>query len=382
MLKKYYLKHKDDNYLSFYYDGETKNLSNIEVLKKFSFLPQNAHSLKNSEWYEYIFKLNLIPQNRQNYNNLFAKVSSIFDLYDHFKGFNLNNNLWICEVNSTLKWANKNQYNNFENKLETFMFDHRFFVSDISNFNSPDWFTCGETIKTWKKENNNLFLLKSPLQVANKILYDNYAEFFTSKLANILIKNSINYELIKINNLTYSKSANFTNTNNEFFSFGQLFLNSYSDREKLEEAIYLFYGKKNFEDMMVFDALTLNVDRHLGNFGLLYNDKSKKFKPAPLFDFNKSLVFDFPLYTEKSTQAQLIDYGKRQSCFYNSLDEQLFKFANPRHQKWVKIIEEYAKNLPKSNCDKKYLKFIKKILLLQANKLKNFLIAKQEKIDE
>ncbi|WP_373439012.1 hypothetical protein, partial [Metamycoplasma equirhinis] len=97
MLKKYYLKHKDDNYLSFYYDSETKNLSNFEVLKKFSFLPQNAHSLKNSEWYEYIFKLNLIPQNRQNNNNLFAKVSSIFDLYDHFKGFNLNNNLWMCE---------------------------------------------------------------------------------------------------------------------------------------------------------------------------------------------------------------------------------------------------------------------------------------------
>ena len=38
-------------------------------------------------------------------------------------------------------------------------------------------------------------------------------------------------------------------------------------------------------DMIVFDALIYNTDRHFGNFGLLVNSKKNKIiAPAPLFD--------------------------------------------------------------------------------------------------
>lgn len=42
--------------------------------------------------------------------------------------------------------------------------------------------------------------------------------------------------------------------------------NDYLDKNILEEKIKDAYGEEQFEDLMLFDALILNIDRHLGNF--------------------------------------------------------------------------------------------------------------------
>ena len=45
--------------------------------------------------------------------------------------------------------------------------------------------------------------------------------------------------------------------------------------------------------MCILDALILNTDRHSGNFGVLYrNDTMRIQKMAPVFDNNRSLLFD------------------------------------------------------------------------------------------
>ena len=45
--------------------------------------------------------------------------------------------------------------------------------------------------------------------------------------------------------------------------------------------------------MFVLDALILNTDRHLGNFGFLFDNQTMEVKaPAPMFDHNCSLLFD------------------------------------------------------------------------------------------
>ena len=45
--------------------------------------------------------------------------------------------------------------------------------------------------------------------------------------------------------------------------------------------------------MCILDALILNTDRHSGNFGVLYrNDTMQVQKMAPVFDSNRSLLFD------------------------------------------------------------------------------------------
>ena len=45
--------------------------------------------------------------------------------------------------------------------------------------------------------------------------------------------------------------------------------------------------------MCVLDALILNVDRHLGNFGVLVDNQTLEIqRMAPVFDHNRSLLFD------------------------------------------------------------------------------------------
>ena len=45
--------------------------------------------------------------------------------------------------------------------------------------------------------------------------------------------------------------------------------------------------------MLVLDAVIFNVDRHLGNFGVLFDTSNMKLHGmAPVFDHNRSLLFD------------------------------------------------------------------------------------------
>ena len=45
--------------------------------------------------------------------------------------------------------------------------------------------------------------------------------------------------------------------------------------------------------MCVLDAVVLNVDRHLGNFGVMFNTDAMCIeRMAPIYDHNRSLLFD------------------------------------------------------------------------------------------
>ena len=51
--------------------------------------------------------------------------------------------------------------------------------------------------------------------------------------------------------------------------------------------------KKALHDMLVFDAIICNTDRHFGNFGFLVDNKTNMIiAPAPRFDHSNSL-FNF-----------------------------------------------------------------------------------------
>lgn len=58
-----------------------------------------------------------------------------------------------------------------------------------------------------------------------------------------------------------------------------------------------------FRRMMVLDAVILNIDRHLGNFGVLFDTDTMEIQTmAPVFDNNRSLLFD--LDNDQLTHAE------------------------------------------------------------------------------
>ena len=72
----------------------------------------------------------------------------------------------------------------------------------------------------------------------------------------------------------------------------------------------------SIRDMLVFDALTYNEDRHFGNFGLLRDNHTGKITaPAPVFDngislFNYAMPDDF---------ANLDEYAKTRAPAYGGI---------------------------------------------------------------
>ncbi|WP_235853129.1 hypothetical protein [Helicobacter labacensis] len=65
------------------------------------------------------------------------------------------------------------------------------------------------------------------------------------------------------------------------------------DYGKMREAIEAVMGKQAFSDLMLFDAIIGNIDRHLGNFGMLVNnDTNELIESAPIFDNGRAL-FNF-----------------------------------------------------------------------------------------
>lgn len=64
-----------------------------------------------------------------------------------------------------------------------------------------------------------------------------------------------------------------------------------ADRSYFIEKAVSIYGKENFEDLMLFDAIIGNRDRHLGNFGMIVNNNTfEVLNVAPIFDNGESVL--------------------------------------------------------------------------------------------
>lgn len=91
------------------------------------------------------------------------------------------------------------------------------------------------------------------------------------------------------------------------------------------EAIRQYYKnlgsdfEKSLNDMIVFDALIKNTDRHYGNFGFLVDNKTNKIiKPDPLFDHGNSLYNLASLDCFEDNTDLLEQYDKTlQPCVYD-----------------------------------------------------------------
>ena len=101
-------------------------------------------------------------------------------------------------------------------------------------------------------------------------------------------------------------------------------------------------GEKFYEpfcDMMVFDALVYNTDRHLGNFGLVIDNKhNKPVGFAPLFD-NGLALFPFAM---KDDFADLKQYAaSRLSAYDVSFDELVAAFMSDRQHKQLRKLVDF-----------------------------------------
>lgn len=107
---------------------------------------------------------------------------------------------------------------------------------------------------------------------------------------------------------------------------------------KVHEFVKKLGFEKKFVDMILFDAICVNIDRHYGNFGLLRNNHTGEFIDfAPIFDNGESLL------------------AKAMPEIFNNKEE--FKKYIEREELNV----SYYGDLVKEFCDKTCIKKLRKL---------------------
>lgn len=136
------------------------------------------------------------------------------------------------------------------------------------------------------------------------------------------------------------------------------------------KAVRTYYEKLGQEyvdalnDMIVFDALIYNTDRHYGNFGVLVDSRTNRIiAPAPLFDHGNSL-FNRAGDENWADERLLKEYaGTLLPCVYEDYIEEAKAVLDSRLKEKLRKMLTY--NLPKSgsyNYSSNRLKLISKMI--------------------
>lgn len=259
------------------------------------------------EWW----KLRAIPDSRKGIRQVLSRLSEATSqsLMLSSYGLSLTDHYWIQPVGQELYWKDLNFYeNDFTDELGDILTDSerdRSVPDGISKL-SPSVSVNGDMKKKWIIRDGGRYLLKvNP----NYHIQQAVNEVIAGKLHERLgWKNYVSYDMgtIYISGRGYpcSLSPMFTSAETEFVSAYQIVAdykvpNDVSLYEALiRQAVSLGADEQEvrafLEYMILTDFILTNTDRHLNNFGFLYDPQQHRLSGmAPLFDTGNSLFYDY-----------------------------------------------------------------------------------------
>lgn len=292
----YYLKLYDEDLLSFQMKNEFGlTITDIKILSKNkNRFPINLRKEVNKELLEDFIKSRIIPKNRAFVQNILEQAGlNINDkkaIIDVSKGLSLIDSYWIVP-DKNLKFKDYNLFeNDFSNVLSLVAFTgYSSKLKDLAA--SPELSTNGMLPKAWRRINKEVVLFKGSTESYHfaNTGFEPFSEFYSSQIAKIMEISHVDYKLSHWHHMLASTCKLFTNIDISYVQIGDVV-----PRGGIK-AVYEYIKKlgfeKKFRDMILFDAIVMNVDRHFGNFGLLRNNKTGDFIDfAPIFDNGESLL--------------------------------------------------------------------------------------------
>ena len=239
-----------------------------------------------------------IPKNRAFVHDLLAKsglnLNRPLGIIDVCKGLSLNDCYWVVKSGDETPFAQANLYDNrFSNVLAELAFTGYGSKVRASLFSSPEFTTNGMLRKCWRRIGGKVYLYKGGTEGASNTGNEPYSEFYAAQVAAAMDIRAIPYGLSKWKGILCSTCELFTSKEYAYLPIGHLV-----SKGGLE-AVRAYYEKLGPEfvnalnEMLVFDAVICNTDRHFGNFGVLVDNRTNAItSPAPLFDHGNSL-FNF-----------------------------------------------------------------------------------------
>ena len=192
------------------------------------------------------------------------------------------------------KFSDFNLYENrFSNILALIAFTGYGSSLRASLNSSPEFTTNGMLPKCWRRVDGKIMLYKGGTSGASNTGFEPYSEFYAAQVAEVMGINAISYGLSRWKDTLCSTCELFTSKEQSFMPVGRIV------KKGGFEAVEAYYSEldaeyqRAFGDMLLFDAVICNTDRHLGNFGFLIDNATNEIvAPAPLFDHGNSL-FNF-----------------------------------------------------------------------------------------
>ena len=239
------------------------------------------------------------PKHRKHIRELLERYGC-----DDLEGFlqvthalSLNDTFWVKETSQDLNWEQVSLYQNeFDRLVSQAAFDGVISETDLSS-TSPEFGTDGYYAKCWVRDANGIWLYKSGsgLHVIEPV-----SEYLVSQIAERICPHSVAYSLDFYHDKLVSKCALFTNESVGLAKASAVFPEEQALPRLLEYCASIGCDG-DFRRMCILDALTLNPDRHYGNFGFLFdNQKMTVERLAPVFDNNRAL---FPELDEDQLSA-------------------------------------------------------------------------------
>lgn len=253
-----------------------------------------------------------IPKNRAYVNALLSKsglsINRPISIIQVTKGLSLNDCYWVVDEGFSGRFEQFDLYDNrFSRVLALIAFTGYGSSVRSSLFSSPEFTTNGMLPKCWRRESGVIRLYKGGTSGASNTGNEPYSEFYAWQVAKAMGIKAVEYKLTKWKGQLCSTCELFTSKERAFLPVGRLVT---SGGMKAVRAYYEKLGPEFVDalhDMLVFDAIICNVDRHYGNFGFLIDSATNTIAaPAPLFDHGNSL-FNFAgaddLENEKTLDA-------------------------------------------------------------------------------
>lgn len=313
----YYLKLFNKTLIRFDMDKEL-NVSNIDILcDDIKFFPENLKEV-NSESVKYFILNKLIPKNRANLECFLSAVNIELDdfkaILDYSKGLSIIDAYWITR-DDKLRYEDFNLFDNEINEeLSLAVFNGT--KTKINNtVLSPEFTTNGAIPKCWIKKDDGYYLYKSSTAYLGFANTGNepYSEYYSCQLLKELGIPYIDYDLEMYQGEIVSVCKIFASKD---IAYVPMYLvANIDDIDKAYNWCLEHNLEEAFGDMIIFDALIYNHDRHLGNFGVIKdNHTGDILGMAPIFDNGAGLL----AYTSLSKFKDLAifeDYYKNNNDF-------------------------------------------------------------------
>lgn len=338
MERDYILMNKDEPLVSFHLKdlgSELFTLSDIDPINDSPYeLERQLRSLINQK---------KPAKNREYLEKLLEQmqIKSISGYLDVSYGLSLNDTLWFkpSDASDVINWDNLNLYDNeFNEAIAHFAFCGQGMAGIHMKTTSPEYGTNGMLPKCWhREEDGQIYLYKGGTSGCSNTGNEPYSEYMCSTiLAALNMPNYVPYTLKRYHGHLVSSCKLFTSK-----EIGYTPVCNYRKPEDFTDILTMFDDlglRESFDNLMVFDALVYNTDRHLNNYGLLVNNETFEVEGmAPIFDNGIGML---PYYTmDKDINEYAKKYDYQNSGLSN--DDILMLCLRDRHKKMLSNLIDF-----------------------------------------